>query len=582
MKTGTATVPRRKSSAKRSAPTPRPRLEARWASSLTLDELASRLSRLDPLDGSEDRLRQRTLRPPARRPPALSPRRARLSGPPPRRGGQRRRLGRGAQGRGPPDRARRRARGAPRGARAGRLRRHLLRRDTPPPLLARLQPDVHCKGPDYGPPRRRPGIRDRAPLGGATALVGDPKDHAQRSRELIARVKALPGSEGSGNADSERSLFSKSAPPALMREILPGARTSSLGDIVHCLPALRALRRPLPPGAASAGWWRTCSRRSSSATPDLDEVLTVGLRRWRRLAVLESEDSPRELSREACAGSSAFESRRRPRPHGQPQGRGPRRSHRVRPAHRHRAAAGRREQLERGLALRRSGVVARSGHAVDRAPGAGRGGARARPAGSSGSEPQDQLLAAAGGSTHPPGRVRRDRHPPRRRLAEQALSPRASGARVAASRPPRGTGRRVLVSAGPGEERPGGGRSERASAGAATPAEASDLPRFGGAPRRVGRGSRRRHRAPCTSRTRWAGRPSFFHGPTDPDAHDLRRAGARAPTGSPFRRHAMRGGAEVAGAALPAQGRRRRERWWSSAPSIWCRTELGCGRSSTP
>ena len=62
--------------------------------------------------------------------------------------------------------------------------------DSPTPLLADLQPDVHCKGTDYGSPERVPEYETVRAYGGRTALVGDPKDHA--TSDLIARVKALP------------------------------------------------------------------------------------------------------------------------------------------------------------------------------------------------------------------------------------------------------------------------------------------------------------------------------------------------------------------------------------------------------
>ncbi|HBL30572.1 MAG TPA: D-glycero-beta-D-manno-heptose 1-phosphate adenylyltransferase [Acidobacteria bacterium] len=63
--------------------------------------------------------------------------------------------------------------------------------DSPAPLLARLQPDVHCKGPDYGTPERVPEHATVKAYGGRTALVGDPKDHA--TTDLIAKVRSLPG-----------------------------------------------------------------------------------------------------------------------------------------------------------------------------------------------------------------------------------------------------------------------------------------------------------------------------------------------------------------------------------------------------
>jgi rfaE bifunctional protein nucleotidyltransferase chain/domain len=62
--------------------------------------------------------------------------------------------------------------------------------DSPAPLLTELQPDVHCKGTDYGSPERVPERETVRAYGGRTALVGDPKDHA--TRDLIAKVKTLP------------------------------------------------------------------------------------------------------------------------------------------------------------------------------------------------------------------------------------------------------------------------------------------------------------------------------------------------------------------------------------------------------
>ncbi len=62
--------------------------------------------------------------------------------------------------------------------------------DSPAPLLAELQPDVHCKGTDYGSPERVPEYSVVRAYGGRTALVGDPKDHA--TSDLITAVKQLP------------------------------------------------------------------------------------------------------------------------------------------------------------------------------------------------------------------------------------------------------------------------------------------------------------------------------------------------------------------------------------------------------
>ncbi len=60
-------------------------------------------------------------------------------------------------------------------------------------------------------------------------------------------------------------------------------RTSALGDVVHALPVLTALRRHLP--AARIGWVVEETMAPVLAEhPDLDELLVVRLRRWRRLS----------------------------------------------------------------------------------------------------------------------------------------------------------------------------------------------------------------------------------------------------------------------------------------------------------
>lgn len=58
-------------------------------------------------------------------------------------------------------------------------------------------------------------------------------------------------------------------------------RTSALGDVVHCLPVLTALRRHLP--EARIGWVvDETFAPLLTGHPDLDLVLPVALRRWRR------------------------------------------------------------------------------------------------------------------------------------------------------------------------------------------------------------------------------------------------------------------------------------------------------------
>ncbi|HET9482222.1 MAG TPA: adenylyltransferase/cytidyltransferase family protein, partial [Candidatus Polarisedimenticolia bacterium] len=53
-------------------------------------------------------------------------------------------------------------------------------------LLARLRPDVHCKGTDY----TEGGVPEAATVtsyGGRVAIVGDPKDHA--TRDILSRIR---------------------------------------------------------------------------------------------------------------------------------------------------------------------------------------------------------------------------------------------------------------------------------------------------------------------------------------------------------------------------------------------------------
>lgn len=69
-------------------------------------------------------------------------------------------------------------------------------------------------------------------------------------------------------------------------------RTSALGDIVHCLPVLRALRRNLP--EARIGWVvEKVFSPLLNEHPDLDEVFPVRLRPWRR--GLHRSDVRREI-----------------------------------------------------------------------------------------------------------------------------------------------------------------------------------------------------------------------------------------------------------------------------------------------
>jgi heptosyltransferase I len=80
------------------------------------------------------------------------------------------------------------------------------------------------------------------------------------------------------------------APPGGSRPPLPAAggrprillvRTSSLGDVVHSLPVLAALRRQLP--EATLGWVvEEAFAPVLAGHPDLDRLIVVRLRRWGR------------------------------------------------------------------------------------------------------------------------------------------------------------------------------------------------------------------------------------------------------------------------------------------------------------
>lgn len=70
-------------------------------------------------------------------------------------------------------------------------------------------------------------------------------------------------------------------------------RTSALGDVVHALPVLTALRRQLP--GARIGWVAESGMAPLLAGhPDLDELLVVSLRPWRRRPLARS--TRRELA----------------------------------------------------------------------------------------------------------------------------------------------------------------------------------------------------------------------------------------------------------------------------------------------
>jgi lipopolysaccharide heptosyltransferase I len=98
-------------------------------------------------------------------------------------------------------------------------------------LLNLIKPDVHCKGTDYTVDT----VPERETVkayGGRIAIVGDPKDHS--TKDMLDEVRS-----------------SKFEVRGLIDRILI-VRLGSLGDLVHTLPAVAAIRRAYP--AAEIDW----------------------------------------------------------------------------------------------------------------------------------------------------------------------------------------------------------------------------------------------------------------------------------------------------------------------------------------
>jgi lipopolysaccharide heptosyltransferase I len=106
-------------------------------------------------------------------------------------------------------------------------------------LLNLIKPDVHCKGTDYTVETVPERETVRA-YGGRIAIVGDPKDHSTNG--LLAELR-------SSNSEVRTSLH----------KILI-VRLGSLGDLVHALPAVAAIRRACP--TAQIDWLVDAPHRS--------------------------------------------------------------------------------------------------------------------------------------------------------------------------------------------------------------------------------------------------------------------------------------------------------------------------------
>jgi lipopolysaccharide heptosyltransferase I len=102
-------------------------------------------------------------------------------------------------------------------------------------LLNLIKPDVHCKGTDYTVETVPERDTVRA-YGGRIAIVGDPKDHS--TKDLLAR---LTDAETAANAGPWTLDPGRQGPSKILI-----VRLGSLGDLVHTLPAVAAIRRAYP------------------------------------------------------------------------------------------------------------------------------------------------------------------------------------------------------------------------------------------------------------------------------------------------------------------------------------------------
>ena len=172
--------------------------------------------------------------------------------------------------------------------------------DSPGPLLADAPAGRALQGDRLRLARAGARVRGRARLRrphGAGGRSQGPRD--ERSDR-----------QGAGPAGRAR----RDAAPR-MRILL--VRTSALGDVVHALPVLTALRRHSPGGADRLGGRGGDGARCSPGHPDLDELLrgaTAGL-----AAALSRRDAARG-SAASLRRLRALRARRDARPDGEPQG----------------------------------------------------------------------------------------------------------------------------------------------------------------------------------------------------------------------------------------------------------------------
>ncbi len=165
-------------------------------------------------------------------------------------------------------------------------------------LIREIHPDVQAKGTDY----TRENVPERDEVlayGGRIEIVGDPKDHSttelsgaiaapQRRTHATVSAPASPQGQSRVSAAGERR-----APPSPSPDRILVVRLSAMGDIIHAMPAIAALRAAKP-DLKSDGWSKSagqncCARAPSEyATPRsqlkplVDWVHVANFKNWRK------------------------------------------------------------------------------------------------------------------------------------------------------------------------------------------------------------------------------------------------------------------------------------------------------------
>ncbi len=132
-------------------------------------------------------------------------------------------------------------------------------------LIREIHPDVQAKGTDY----TRENVPERDEVlayGGRVEIVGDPKDHSTtdflaqlrlRRRRTHATVSAPASPQGQSRRPQRRSGCARPIP--LAGRVLV-VRLSAMGDVIHAMPAIAALRASQARSARLAGWSKSAGR----------------------------------------------------------------------------------------------------------------------------------------------------------------------------------------------------------------------------------------------------------------------------------------------------------------------------------